>query len=724
MFSCALRLSVPVVAFNSPCRCFRSLSTLSLPRPNTATSGRLLKAISGAPSLLGTGSITSSKICNVRSILRPAPRSCTRSVSTNIISQASTPPIDDPIILKKTVKKLSASQKRLAKKSRESTITIKSKDKKKPNNATLTPPAAAAAPPPPPPPITSAVPLSKPVLRSQVTRKKSSDSQNTVETVAKLSHKSRIQPKMRKQHAGQLRRQPAAKSTTQPPHTAESLSVTLQILCEALEEAHVKRVRHVPPVFVAQTYEQAEMAMQLFTEYYRAIKGSPGPVGFDTETTTAFFSRKKYSPSLIQIASQDICLIFPVYRITKQNTDRKLFPPRLKKFLEDPKQLKVGVAAKNDAKELQSAYRVSSAGIINLEDMAAENNVLAVSLAELDAMFGCPGREVIKTKALLKWNWDLENLKSEWTWYAAKDAFAGVAIFHNMRANKLKAEYRPYEQRFPMTESQVVEDVFAFLVKAIGKGKPIQLSTIEGKVILSYVRFQRIYQPCDRAPVIRKYIELLIERGLMIRKSGKESKPIGPDDMVDPSAIPAVHVSEFGKDEDQDVADLRLFLELSSLWDRPTTKRTCISVYAAERACTENRALKGTDALEVMADQDTATKVMEEFLARLVNRKVLTMQKSTLIINPEIEKKCFQLVPPVVPQPLPAKRTSDADMLIPDATLAASSEASEMGTTSSMTIGDESRSGSGSTCSALVAAVPDTSASLVPFVKKARLSEE
>ncbi|KAF9189690.1 hypothetical protein BGZ51_009254 [Haplosporangium sp. Z 767] len=558
---------------------------------------------------------------------------------------------------------------------------------------------------------------------------------------------------MRDQRIEPSRMEPAASPTTPSPHIIEPYSVSLRILCEALEEAHVKRVRYLPPVFLAQTYEQAEMAMQLFTEYYDTIRGGPGPVGFDTETTSVFFSRKKPGSSVIQIATQDICLIFSVYRITKLNTAKKLFPPRLKAFLEDPNQLKVGVGAGNDAKALKSAYGVASKGIINLEAMAKENNVLAASLADLDAMFGRPGREVIKTKALLKWNWDLENLDDKWTWYAAKDAFAGVAIYENMQANKLREGYLPYVQRHPMTESQEAEDIFWFLVRAIGKGRSLQLEKFEKMITKSYPRFHKIYQPSDKAPVIRKYMELLIEKGMIIRKSKEASKPVGPKDVVslvgrplssllrtpeganvlseyfngqkvDPSTIPATHILKLGEDENQDVADLQLFLKLASLWDRPTTRTACISVYANERARTENQELKGTDIPKVEADQDAAANVMKGFLTRMIRRKVLEVQKRSLTINPEIEKMCSQLVPPSVPRPLPAKRTSDADMLIPDATLAASSETSEMGTTLSTATEDGSRSGSGSSCTALVAVAPDANTSLAPFVKKTRLSGE
>ena len=127
-----------------------------------------------------------------------------------------------------------------------------------------------------------------------------------------------------------------------------------------------------------------------------------------------------------------------------------------------------GSTIQGDAQGLRDSYRIACAGVISLEDMATKRNILARSLADLDAMFGRPGREVIKTKALLGWDWDSTKLDPRWVWYAAKDAFAGLAIYENMLANNIKEGYVPYGELHPMTEREEAADLFDFLVRAMG----------------------------------------------------------------------------------------------------------------------------------------------------------------------------------------------------------------------------------------------------------------
>ncbi|KAG0284512.1 hypothetical protein BGZ96_011125, partial [Linnemannia gamsii] len=252
----------------------------------------------------------------------------------------------------------------------------------------------------------------------------------------------------------------------------ETLSDQVQILCEAFAEANIRRVRQYPPVFLIGTYEHAELAMQIFTEYYQLTTEGLGHVGFDTETECHWDnpSAQRDEVSIIQMASQDVCLLFQINRII--NVTRKPFPPRLKAFLEDPSHLKLGVGAKRDAKDLDRIFKLKCDGVVDLEVMALEKNVLERSLQDLDEKYGRPGREVYKTHAMLRWKWNAETLQPQWVWYAAKDAFAGIAIYENMVANHVKDTFKPYEERFPMTDDELKKDIMSFLERAMGgKGR-------------------------------------------------------------------------------------------------------------------------------------------------------------------------------------------------------------------------------------------------------------
>ncbi|KAF9558054.1 hypothetical protein EC968_007304 [Mortierella alpina] len=618
----------------------------------------------------------------------------------------------------KSVSKLAktkAAAKPKSKDSKHSTVleTIKSKDKMPRKSATNSPKSHVVAAPQterpshlsreqpidsdsPHAPVTNTVPAIKQSKRLASGAGPSSTLHKT--------RKPRIQPLMEhKQRTGHSRIEPATRISNHA-HVHEELSEPIKILCEAMEEAQVRRLRQLPPVFVADTYEHAEIMMQLFEEYYHTTKGSPGPVGFDTETTSNFLQSYHPSPSLIQIASQDVCLFFQIHRIIQGGAKGQPspFPPRLKRFLEDPEQLKAGVAAGNDAKELRQAYGVQCAGIINLETMAKEHKILAGSLADLDAMFGRPGREVIKTKKMLGWNWDSPNLNPTWVWYAAKDAFAGVAIYENMLSNKLKEGYIPYEQQFPMTDSETAADICTFLEKSVGKSKKVTLGSLESTVAKSYSRFHKIYQPQDRSMHAKKYIKMLLDDGRVVSHSTEPLSDLDKNALVslagrsissmlrtpDGAAI----VSKYFKDrqvdvstlsptgitlpkegEDEETTDMRLFLELASLWDQPRKLATLVSVYAHEKAAAETRKIY-LDALEdqhqhhkvgdsaeepekidrsklpkVAQNRDEALQVVTPLLKKLKRRGLVHQEGHLYSLDFQVQKLCLEIVPPSSP---------------------------------------------------------------------------
>ncbi|KAF8926875.1 hypothetical protein BGZ58_010842 [Dissophora ornata] len=541
----------------------------------------------------------------------------------------------------------------------------------------------------------------------------------------KPARKPRIRAAMEsKQRGAHSRIGSATERAPSPTASHEKISETIQILCEAMEEAQVSRVRKSPPVFLASTFEQAEQAMELFSEYYKTTEGELGPVGFDTETTTAFVPRNGSGVSLVQIATRDVCVMFQVYRIARAAP--KLFPTRLKAFLEDPMQLLVGVAAAGDAKELRQSYNVNCAGVVSLEVMAKERQILARSLADLDAMFGRPGREVIKTRALLGWNWDSAVLDPRWAWYAAKDAFAGLAIYENMLTNTIKENYLPYELRYPMTEAEQATDIFLWVKRAIGGGgKKSTVGAAESTIATSYARFRKVYQPAERVEQAEKYLKILIQDGRIALEYEKDSSSVlNKDDVVkiagrrlssmlatpegvdvlspffngrrvDVLTLPSKGISLSEVDfpaekDDQDMRDLRLFLELAWVWDQPRKLKNVISIYSDEITAAENREA-GQDAvmslthqmdsteLSVVEDETSepseaigrvqASHFCHDFLERMRKRGVVHQHYHEWKVVPEIEQRCLEAVPYCPPvlkssekqlgQPAPQTSTTD-----------------------------------------------------------------
>ncbi|KAF8959779.1 hypothetical protein BGZ46_001689 [Entomortierella lignicola] len=536
---------------------------------------------------------------------------------------------------------------------------------------------------------------------------------------SKSAHKpTRIHPPMEnKQHLPPHSRiGSTSRVTTQTHHGEEDhevVSESVQILVDAMREAKIKIGRDRPPVFLCSTLDEAEQAMEIFSEYYKTVSDGPGPIGFDTETTTSFVPRKGSGVSMIQIATNDVCLIFQIFRITNNNTSPELFPPRLKAFLEDPEQIKAGVGSSGDAAALLQTYGVHCAGIVNLESMAKERDILARSLAALDAMYGRPGREVVKTKSMLGWNWDKEELDPKWVWYAAKDAFAGAAIYNNIMNNNRKESFMPYEQQYPMTDEEVTNDIYEFLLNSYGGlGRKTTVGMLEKCIIKDYPRFQKVYLPDERVEHAKKYIKALIQQGKMQLSEGKDlsSSLQKHDDVVisgrslssmllTPEGIDILSPYFNGRtvelstlstrgitiyDEklaavDRDLVDLRLFLELSWVWDQPKKLSSLYGIYSScdsnakyrkvlreaiekemeEKGITSaseaEKSLDKTSLASFKPDRSHVSSFTRHFVDRMVNLRVMRVRRGFIEINPSIEQECLAKVPLPPPSPVPSR---------------------------------------------------------------------
>ncbi|KAF9085766.1 hypothetical protein BGX29_001778 [Mortierella sp. GBA35] len=294
--------------------------------------------------------------------------------------------------------------------------------------------------------------------------------------------------------------------------------------------------------------------MQIFTEYYQLTTEGLGHVGFDTETGCHWDnpSAQRDEVSIIQMASQDVCLLFQINSIV--NFAHQPFPPRLKTFLEDPSHLKLGVGAKRDAKDLDRVFKINCNGVVDLETIALKKRILERSSQDLDEMYGRPGREVYKTNAMLRWKWNAEDLQPQWVWHAAKDAFAGIAIYENMMADRVKDTYKPYEERFSMTEAELNKDVMTFLERAMGgKGRQTTLGAIETTLQKGYGRFQKMYQPQERKDDAKttkvKKMKDADETGTRVKKERRDGgddktkvkKEEEPEDDKKPLELPMSH---------------------------------------------------------------------------------------------------------------------------------------------------------------------------------------
>jgi len=143
-------------------------------------------------------------------------------------------------------------------------------------------------------------------------------------------------------------------------------------------------------------------------------------VGFDTETKPSFQKGEKNMVSLVQIAIPD-----HVYLLRIHKTGLK---DQILSFLENENILKVGVAIRNDAKELQQINRFKPAGFLELPDFTSKIGIEAKGLRGLAAII----LNARISKAAKITNWEAERLTEKQLYYAATDAWVCLQMYQRL----------------------------------------------------------------------------------------------------------------------------------------------------------------------------------------------------------------------------------------------------------------------------------------------------
>ncbi|RHZ76811.1 hypothetical protein Glove_192g17 [Diversispora epigaea] len=293
--------------------------------------------------------------------------------------------------------------------------------------------------------------------------------------------------------------------------TTTNITKSVPSIIELLDREKIPKVRLNPPVYQLSTKSFADTCFKILNS---KPTWHPGHVGFDTETTV-YRQACPRVVSMIQIATREICFLFQVYRITQG--DSKKFPKLLQQFLDDKKILKVGVNAKHDADWLNSSYKITCKGIVNIEDIAKDRGYSARSLSELTAMFGDTGLVLKKTKKILKWNFDALKLDPELILYASSDAFAGIQVYENILADKMNYNYLNYEKLNPMTRIAEENEMYEILLQNYSKGKSHKQSLLIRDLENKYERWIKTKpKSLDRHREVVKTIETFINNGRLI----------------------------------------------------------------------------------------------------------------------------------------------------------------------------------------------------------------
>lgn len=140
-------------------------------------------------------------------------------------------------------------------------------------------------------------------------------------------------------------------------------------------------------------------------------------LGFDTETKPSFKKGEVFKVALLQLSTETDAYLIRLHRLARFET--------LKEILENEKILKVGVAIRDDIKQLQVHFKFTPKNFIELQDVAKAKGLKNFGLKGMAA-------EVMQgalSKGPKMTNWELPVLTEAQLMYAATDAWIGLALY-------------------------------------------------------------------------------------------------------------------------------------------------------------------------------------------------------------------------------------------------------------------------------------------------------
>jgi len=143
-------------------------------------------------------------------------------------------------------------------------------------------------------------------------------------------------------------------------------------------------------------------------------------VGFDTETKPTFKKGEVHDVAMIQIAIPNAVYLIRVNytRITDQ----------VVKFLEDPSITKVGVALRDDLKDINRLRSFQPQGFVELNQLVKDLGIESNGLRKLAAII--LGFRISKNAQVS--NWEAEMLSQKQLQYAATDAWVCLEMYNEL----------------------------------------------------------------------------------------------------------------------------------------------------------------------------------------------------------------------------------------------------------------------------------------------------
>jgi ribonuclease D len=152
--------------------------------------------------------------------------------------------------------------------------------------------------------------------------------------------------------------------------------------------------------------------------------GRATELGFDTETRASFKKGEIYHVALLQLATDQDAFLIRLQKINQFQIIKEVF--------ENPNVIKVGVAIRDDIKQLKKRFDFYPENFVELQDLAKQKGL---------ENFGLKGmtEEILNaqlSKAAKISNWDAFELTDSQIMYAATDAWVGLELYRRIRDRK------------------------------------------------------------------------------------------------------------------------------------------------------------------------------------------------------------------------------------------------------------------------------------------------
>ena len=171
------------------------------------------------------------------------------------------------------------------------------------------------------------------------------------------------------------------------------------------------------------------------------VLGRESIVGFDTETKPCFRKGTRNQVALLQLSTADRCFLFRLNKIG--------ICADLKKFLENPDILKIGLSVHDDFAAIRRTEEFEPGGFVDLQEMVRHFDIADISLQKIYAIIF--GERISKGQRLT--NWEADTLTEAQQNYASLDAWACLKLYKYLTEDKFNPLESPYRHLRPLPEA-------------------------------------------------------------------------------------------------------------------------------------------------------------------------------------------------------------------------------------------------------------------------------